>query len=93
MIKIGIIERRENYDSEKPFNKRYALDSYFKDIAEKLDIILIPIVSSKHIDEVVDILKKGTEEASAQTLDMKVKGNPQSPIPNPQSPIPISYKS
>ena len=55
MIKIGIIERIENYDSEKPFNKRYALDSYFKDIAEKLDIILIPTVSSKHIDEVVDL--------------------------------------
>ena len=55
MIKIGIIERIENYDSEKPFNKRYALDSYFKDIAEKLDIILIPFVSSKHIDEVVDL--------------------------------------
>ena len=55
MIKIGIIERIENYDSEKPFNKRYALDSYFKDIADEIDIILIPIVSSKHIDEVVDL--------------------------------------
>ena len=55
MIKIGIIERIENYDSEKPFNKRYVLDSYFKDIADELDIILIPIVSSKHIDEVVDL--------------------------------------
>lgn len=55
MLKIGIIERIENYDSEEPFNKRYALDSYFKDIADELDIILIPIVSSKHIDEVVDL--------------------------------------
>ena len=42
MIKIGIIERIENYDSEKPFNKRYALDSYFKDIADEIDIILHP---------------------------------------------------
>ena len=41
MLKIGIIERIENYDSEKPFNKRYALDSYFKDIADELDITIM----------------------------------------------------
>ena len=55
MIKIGIIERIENYDSEKPFNKRYALDSYFKDIADEIGVILIPIVSCNHIEEVVDL--------------------------------------
>lgn len=55
MIKIGIIERIENYDVEKPFNRKIYLDSYFKEIADKLGVLLIPIVSRNNINEIVSI--------------------------------------
>lgn len=55
ILKIAIMERYENYENEKPFNRRYYLSGYFKDIAEQLDIILIPIVSKNHIDEIAKI--------------------------------------
>lgn len=54
-LKIAIIERFENYENEKPFNRRYYLSGYFKDISDQLDILLIPIVSEKHIDEISKI--------------------------------------
>ena len=49
MIKLAITLRIENYDKEIPFNKRYYLDSYFKDIFDKLDVMLIPIVSNNNL--------------------------------------------
>lgn len=54
-MKIAIIERFENYENEKPFNRRYYLSGYFKDISEQLDILLIPIVSEKNIEEISEI--------------------------------------
>lgn len=51
-MKLAIIERLENLEEEKPFNVRYYLDSYFKDIFDKLNVLLIPVVSDKYIDEI-----------------------------------------
>ena len=38
-MKFAIIERIENYDDKKPFNERYYLDSHFREIFDKLDIL------------------------------------------------------
>lgn len=54
-MRLAIIERLENYDEEKPFNKRYYLDSYFKEIFDKLDILLIPIISENRLDEICNM--------------------------------------
>lgn len=54
-MRIAIIERIENYDEEKPFNKRFYLDSYFKEIFDELDILLIPVVSKKNLDEICNM--------------------------------------
>lgn len=55
MKKIAIIERIENYEEGRPFGKRYILNSSFKDIADELDILLIPVVSEKNLDEICDM--------------------------------------
>ena len=49
IMKIAIVERIENYDEEKPFNKRYYLDSCFSEIFDELDILLIPVISEKNL--------------------------------------------
>lgn len=54
-MKIAIIERIENDELEKPFNKKYFLGSHFQEIFEKLDILWIPIVSEKFSDEICSI--------------------------------------
>ena len=54
-MKIAIIQRLENNDENKPFNKRYYLDSSFKEIFDKLDILLIPIISENKLDEICNI--------------------------------------
>ena len=54
-MKIAIIERLENYKEEEPFNKRYYLDSSFKEIFEELDILLIPVISEKKLNEICDM--------------------------------------
>lgn len=52
MIKLAIIERIENYEEEKPFNKRYYLDNFFVDIFNELNVLLIPIVSDIGLEEI-----------------------------------------
>lgn len=54
-MKIAIIARIENYDKEKPFNKRYCLDNSFKEIFDELGILLIPVISENKLDEIVSI--------------------------------------
>ena len=54
-MKIAIVERIENYDEEKPFNKRYYLDSCFSEIFDELDILLIPVISEKNLEEICNI--------------------------------------
>ena len=52
---LAIIERLENISGEKPFNYRYYLTQYFKDIFDKYNILLFPIISEKNIDKVCNI--------------------------------------
>ena len=38
-----------------PFNKRYCLDNWFKEIFDELNILLIPVISEKNLDQIVNI--------------------------------------
>ena len=49
MKKIAIIERLENNGKKKPFNIVYYLDSSYRKIFDKLDVILIPVISERNI--------------------------------------------
>lgn len=54
-MRIAIIGRLENNEEAKPFNKRYCLDNSFKEIFDKLGILLIPVISENNLEEIVDI--------------------------------------
>ena len=55
MKKIAIIERLENNGKKKPFNIVYYLDSSYRKIFDKLDVILIPVISERNIEEISNI--------------------------------------
>ena len=46
---LAVIERVENIKEESPFNNRYYLTEYYKNIFDELDILLFPIVSIKNL--------------------------------------------
>ena len=46
---LAIIERVENIKGESPFNNRYYLTEYYKNIFDELDILLFPIVSINNL--------------------------------------------
>ena len=52
---LAIIERFENVKEEEPFNYRYYLTKHYKDIFDKLNILLFPIVSDKNLEKVCEI--------------------------------------
>lgn len=52
---VGIIERIENIEEEKPFNSRYYLTNFFKEIFDEYSTLLIPIVSEKNMEKVSEI--------------------------------------
>lgn len=54
-MRIAIIERIENDENDTPFNKRYCLDNSFKEIFDELNILLIPVISEKNLDQIVNI--------------------------------------
>lgn len=54
-LKVAIIGRMENYESEKPFNQRYYLDNCFKEVFDRLGVLLIPVISETKLDEVCDM--------------------------------------
>lgn len=54
-MKFAIIERIENYEEDVPFNKRYYLDFCFREIFDDLDILLIPVISEKNLNEICNI--------------------------------------
>lgn len=53
--KIAIIERLEKNGKDEPFNIVYYLDSSYRKIFDKLNIILIPVISEKNIEEISNI--------------------------------------
>lgn len=55
MKKIAIIQRIEYYEEGRPFDKRYILNSSFKEIFDELEILLIPVVSEKNLDEICNM--------------------------------------
>lgn len=54
-MKIAIIERIENDKSAQPFNKKFYLSSYFQEIFDQLEVLLVPVVSEKFLGEVCKI--------------------------------------
>ena len=52
---LAIIERIENVKKEEPFNYRYYLTKHYKEIFDKLNILLFPIVSNKNLEKVCEI--------------------------------------
>lgn len=49
---LAIIERIENIKEEEPFNNRYYLTEHYKNIFDKLDILLFPIISTQNLEKV-----------------------------------------
>ena len=54
-MRIAIIERIENDKNDTPFNKRYCLDNWFKEIFDELNILLIPVISERNLEQIVNI--------------------------------------
>ncbi len=54
-MRIAIIERMDKYEPNRPFEDYCYLDNWFKKIFDELDILLIPILSEKHIDDIVSL--------------------------------------
>ena len=52
---LAIIERIENIKEETPFNNRYYLTEYYKNIFDELNVLLFPIVSNKNLEKVCNI--------------------------------------
>lgn len=54
-MKVAIIGRLENYEKEKPFHKRYIIHEVYQKIMDELNILMIPIISEKNLDEIANI--------------------------------------
>ncbi len=52
---LAITERLENRPSQKPFDNRYYLTTYFKEMFDEMNILLFPVISAKNLDKVCDI--------------------------------------
>ena len=73
-MKLAIIERIENEDKDKPFNKRYYLDNWFRKIFDELDILLIPVISEKNLEEISNICDGLVVTGSANDVYPKYYG-------------------
>jgi putative glutamine amidotransferase len=73
-MKIAIIERIENYDEDKPFNKRYYLDNWFRKIFDELGILLIPVISEKNLEEIANMCDGLVLTGSANDVHPKYYG-------------------
>lgn len=71
MIKIAIIQRIENYISDIPFNKRYIMDISYREIFDKLGVLIIPVMSENNLEEVVNICDGLILPGSAVGVDPK----------------------
>lgn len=79
-MKIAIIGRLENYDDEKPFNKRYYLHNCYREIFDMLNILLIPVISEKNLEEICNMCDALILTGSANDVYPKYYG--QQPIEN-----------
>lgn len=67
-MRIGIVTR---YEILKETKRRFYMSDYFKNIFDKLNITLIPIVSSKNLENIVDICDSLIVPGSAVDIDPK----------------------
>lgn len=70
-MKIAIIERVENYEEDKPFNKRYIIDESYKEIFDELGILIIPIISENNLEEIANMCDGLILPGSAVGVDPK----------------------
>lgn len=54
-MRIAIIERLDKEEGEEPFEVTYYLNNYYKEIFDKLDILLIPVISENKLEEVCSL--------------------------------------
>ena len=54
-MRVAIIERLDKEEEDKPFEVTYYLDNYYKEIFDKLDILLIPVISENRLEEVCSL--------------------------------------
>ena len=80
MKKIAIIERLENNGKRKPFNIVYYLDSSYRKIFDKLDVILIPVISERNIEEISNICDGLILTGSANDVHPKYYNEENKPI-------------
>lgn len=52
---LAITERYKKFDNEKYFKENFYLNKYFKDIFEKLNVLMFPVSSDTQLETVVDI--------------------------------------
>lgn len=52
---LAITQRYEKFNNEKYFKENFYLSRYFKDIFEKLNILLFPVASTTQLETVVNI--------------------------------------
>ncbi len=55
MNKIAIVERLSEKKGNEPFRVTYVLDVFYKEIFDRLNILLIPVVSDKGLEEICKI--------------------------------------
>ncbi len=70
-MNIAIVERLENYEEDKPFNKRYIIDESYKEIFDQMNILIIPVVSEKNLKEIANICDALILPGSAVGVDPK----------------------
>ena len=71
MIKIAIICRMENYEEDYPFNIRYMIDEAYRKIFDKLNVLVIPVISENHLEEIANICDALILPGSAVGVDPK----------------------
>lgn len=73
-MRIAIIERIRNEDKNKPFNKRYYLENWYKEIFDELEILLIPVISENKLEEITDMCDALILTGSANDVNPKYYG-------------------
>lgn len=70
-MKIAIIERLENYKEDEPFNKRYIIDESYKEIFDKLNALVIPVISENNLEKIANMCDALILPGSAVGVDPK----------------------
>lgn len=73
-MRIAIIERMDKYEPNRPFEDYCYLDNWFKKIFDELNILLIPVLSDKHIDDIVSLCDGLVVTGSPNDIDPKYYG-------------------